>query len=114
MHTSNVGGVIVQKRNDSIFERGCNFDLFVYFAFHTRAVSLLISRMPQKSIGIFCHVAANADRALCNQSLLARFLSTHVVEHGVLKDDQRVWNDLLERGIAFGLRTRNKEIISAR
>src|SRR5215211_2471263 len=114
MHAPDLGAVIVQKRNDSIFERSVDLDFFFYFALHARPISLLVSRMPQKFVGNFSHVPANADRALRNQSLLAAFFAAYVVEHGVLKYDQCVRNDLLKRGITFGLRTRNKEIVSAR
>jgi hypothetical protein len=107
-----LGGVVVEQGNDAIFKGRSDLDLFIHFALDSGAISILIPGK-KRFVGIV-HVTADSDRALSDKPLLARLLSAHIMQHRIVVRDDRVGDDLLVRWIVLGLRTREKEIVSAR
>ena len=59
MHTAHLGRVIVEKRNNSIFERSIDLDLLLDLPFDTGAIGLLIHGK-ERFVGLV-HVTADPD-----------------------------------------------------
>ena len=60
MNLTDLSSVVIQKRDDSIFKRRFDHDLFVYFALDAGAVGL--ARPMPRTILHFTHVATDPDR----------------------------------------------------
>src|SRR5947208_16937065 len=101
MDAPHLGSVVVQKRNNPIFELSVDLDLLVNFALNARAIGLLIQG--EERFVSLVHVTADSDGAFRNKPLLACFFPANVVEDLLLKREQRIRNDLFVSGIILSL-----------
>ena len=112
MNAADLGRVVVEQRDDPVFEGGFDPDLFIDLAFDSGAIRLLVPG-EKRFIGIV-HVPTNPDRAFGHEALLAGLLPAHIMQDRVAMRDQRVRNDLFVGRIVLSLGAGQEEIISAR
>jgi hypothetical protein len=109
MDAADFRGIIVDEGYRTFAESTPEAKLLADFAFHRVVVGGLIE-MEKVFIGVI-DVATDADGGFRYESLLAGFCSPCVVKDSIAVHENRVRNDLLERGVLFRRRSRNKKIV---
>ncbi len=97
--------IVIDERDDPGREIGVDEQFFVQFPLD--GVFVEIEARPEQVFVAVVDVAADADRALGDEAFLAGGLAAHVVQQRVAAADEHVRDQLLERRVVFGERSRD-------
>lgn len=111
MDAADLGFVIVDESDDTVLEGAFESQLLLDLTVHGSAVGGLVEG--EETLVLIVDMAADADRALGDQTLLAGLRAADVVEDFSLMHEDTIRDELLEGGIVLGLRAGHEEIILA-
>ena len=108
MHPPDLAGVVVDQSNRPLGEAAAEPQLFADLALHGIVISRLIEMLTLIRV---IHMAADADRRLRHEALLAGFRTACVMQDAAAMPENGVGYDLLERGIILRRTARHEEVV---
>ena len=109
MHPPDIAGVVVEKRHRPLGEAAAKPQLLADLPPHGIVVGRLIE--VREAFIRVVHMATDADRGFCHQPLLAGLRTARVMQDAPAMAEDRVRDDLLERGILLRCPARNEEVV---
>ena len=108
MHAADLAGVVIDQSNRPLGEATAEAQLLTDLALHGIVISRLIEMLALIRV---VYMAADADRRLRHEPLLTGFRTARIMQDASAMPEDRVGDDLLERGILLRRAARHKEVV---